>query len=76
MTLSHEMTLHSAKQIVRTFNKMTEVSIEDTDYFVASAFFSCEELPVSTIRISENMFLYSVKGGHLRLTVCKKNKEG
>ena len=76
MTLSHEMTLHSAKQIIRTFNKMTEVSIEDTDYFVASAVFSIEELPTPVIPVSENMFLYGVKGGHLRLTVCKKNEEG
>jgi hypothetical protein len=55
---------------------MTEVSIENTDYFVESAVFSVEELPISIIPVSENMFLYGVKGGHLRLTVCKKSKEG
>ncbi len=72
MTLNHEMSLETAKEIIRTFNKMTEVRIEDNDYFVASAVFSKEELPCRVIRVSENLFLYGVNGGHLRLTLCRQ----
>lgn len=75
LTLRHDLSLESAKEMVRTFNKMTEVRIEDKTYYVSSAMFSAEAIPSETIQISDHMFLYGVSGGHIRLTVCEKSKE-
>ena len=74
-TLRHGLSLESAKEMVRTFNKMTEVRIDGRAYYVSSAVFSIEPIPSDTLQISDNMFLYSVSGGHIRLTVCEKSGE-
>lgn len=74
-TLRHDLSLESAKEMVRTFNKMTEVRIDGKAYYVSSAVFSIETIPSDTLQISDHMFLYSVSGGHIRLTVCEKSGE-
>lgn len=70
--LHHSLSVEQARQIVRVFNKMTEAEIEGAEYYVSSAVFSNEALPEASIRISDNMFLYGVRDGHIRLAVCKK----
>lgn len=75
LMLRHDLSLESAKEMVRTFNKMTEVRIDDKAYYVSSAVFSTQAISSETIQISDNMFLYGVNGGHIRLTVCEKSKE-
>lgn len=74
-TLRHDLSLESAKEMVRIFNKMVEVRIDGKAYYVSSAVFSRETIPTETIQISDNMFLYGVNGGHIRLIVCEKNGE-
>ena len=73
--LRHDLSLASAKEMVRIFNKMTEVHIGDKSYYVTSAVFSKEAIPSETIQISDSMFLYRVNDGHIRLNVCEKSVE-
>lgn len=75
MRLHHGMTIEGAKEIVRNFNKMTEVIINNRLYYVSSAMFSTQSISEDIIFVSEAMVLYGVSDGHIRLTLCEKNKE-
>lgn len=75
LRLSHDLSLEGAREMIRIFNKMTEVQMIDKTYYVSSAMFSTQAIPSEVIPISDHMFLYGVNGGHIRLTVCEKSKE-
>lgn len=76
MTITHETDVSGALEMFRRYNSMTEVVISGKPYFVRSVMSGRAPLPSGEIRLSDNLFLYSVKDGHLRLTIKPVIKDG
>ena len=69
LTLTHEMSVSEALRVFRSYNCMTEVKLSGVPYFVKSVMRGQAELPAEELRLSDELFLYSVRDGHLRLFV-------
>ena len=69
LTLTHDMDVREALEIFRRYNGMTEAFINGRKYFVRSAVKGQAFLPKKEIRISDDLYLYAVRDGHVRLTV-------
>ena len=69
MTITHEMSVFEALSVFRRYNSLTEVGLENGSYFVRSVSPGRSELPVPEMQLSDSLYLYSVRGGHLRLNV-------
>ncbi|MCQ2386305.1 MAG: hypothetical protein MJ078_06500 [Clostridia bacterium] len=74
MTLRHTLMCRDALEIFRKYNKMTEVSVGDTSYFVESLTAGHAPLQAENgeLFLNEGLLLYGVADGHLRLSVRKK----
>ncbi len=75
LTLNHDMTREEARQVFRKFNSMTEVILGGGKYFVRAIMGGEEKLVRSELYIFDDLWLYAVKNGHLRLTVCRKKQK-
>ena len=76
LTLNHDMSIKEASEVFRRYNNMTEVSLNGKPYYVTSMMTGKSELLKPEIQLSDNLWLYSVKSGNLRLNVYPiKEKE-
>ena len=75
MTLHHDMNVKTALETVRRYNGMTEAVICQETYFVRSAVKGRALLPKPEIRISDDLFLYALKDGHVRLVVKQNGQK-
>ena len=69
MTVDHDMNRSEALSVFRKYNSMTEVNLKGRVFFVRSMMTGMAKLPSDEIRISDDMWLYGVRDGHLRLNV-------
>ena len=69
MTITRSMTAEQAKEVFRRYNSLTEVEIGGARYYVKSLMTGKAKLYNDTVRVSENIWLYKVSNGHLRLNL-------
>ncbi len=67
LTLTHDMTLEEAKDCFRRYNQLTQVWIGDRGYYIRALDTGTAFVKDDVRAIREDMVLYRVRDGHLRL---------
>ena len=77
LVLSHSMSREQAAGIFRCYNSMTQVWLGNRWYHVSALLTGPTDLPELELQLTEERWLYSVRDGHLRLSVHPmEGKEG
>lgn len=67
LTITHQMTVMEAKECFRRYNQLTQVRIENKDYYVRALNVGTVSIGTDIIVIGTDQILYRVEDGHLRL---------
>ena len=69
LTLAHAMSVDEVLDTFRRYNGMTEAVIHGKRFFVRSVMRGSAPLPEEEMQIAEDLYLYAVRDGHVRLIV-------
>ena len=69
LTLAHAMSVDEVLDTFRRYNGMTEAVIHGKRFFVRSVMCGSAPLPEEEMQIAEDLYLYAVRDGHVRLIV-------
>lgn len=67
LTITHQMTLKEARDCFRRYNQMAQVEIGGREYYIRALDTGTAPVAEDVRAIKEDMVLYQVKDGHLRL---------
>ena len=72
LQVTHDMTVHDALEVFRKYNGMTEICINGKQWFVSAMMPGSAELLKAEMQVKENLWLFAVKDGHLRVNITER----
>lgn len=69
LTITHQMTLEEARDCFRRYNQMAQIEIGGHEYYIRALDTGTTPVADDVRAIKEDMVLYRVKDGHLRLVL-------
>lgn len=73
MMINHDMTVSKAQEVFSKYNQMTQVVIDETEYFVVSVMFGKVTPASLEYMTSDNSVIYSLSDGNARMILRKVN---